>query len=93
MLISENVGSLKEVALVRIFDESSVTSITGEKKESNANKWLNQAANLLTLQWPRGGTADTYRKKTIYEFGRGKNGFYGLPCSYLLVDQNENCVG
>ena len=58
-----------------------------------STKFVNQAADMLNMQWPSGGPTSTYKEKIIQE-GSGNNSshFYALPCSYLLI-QNENCIG
>ena len=57
-------------------------------------KFVDQAAKMLTTQWPRGGPTSTYKEKIMQK--DSSNNFsscYALPCSYLLIENNENCIG
>jgi N-acetylglutamate synthase-like GNAT family acetyltransferase len=90
MLTTSNAGSLKGLSLVRILNESTGLPIAAS---GNANSWLFQAADMLCTQWPLGGDSKSYREKIVYEFGSGVNELYGLPCSYLLVDECDKCIG
>lgn len=89
MLTSSTVGSLDGVSLVRVFYDNSEAD---HEQRGDAETWVGQASKLLSRQWPKGGPVTAYSKKIIHEFNNGSNNFYGLPCSYVLVE-GDNCIG
>jgi hypothetical protein len=94
MLTSSTVGSLDGVSLVRVFydnigaDHEQPAAVDG----GDAKTWVGQASKLLSQQWPKGGSVTAYSEKIIHEFNNSSNNFYGLPCSYVLVE-GDNCIG
>jgi hypothetical protein len=79
------------LSLVRI-----ILSICREEDDdanTSANANVDQAAELLTTQWPRGGPVATYREKIIHPHDSSNSeNYYGLPCSYLLL-KDDVCIG
>jgi hypothetical protein len=48
---------------------------------------------MLHNEWPRGGSEEAYRDKLVHTAGQGaSDASYALPCSYVLVVDDE-CVG
>ena len=105
-LNSSIVGSLEDVKLVRICQSSpngdaiARDGVNNEEIDQQAEQWLNQAAQLLHVQWPKGGNLDHYKEKILSdplprqqaEDSFDQMIFYGLPSSYLLIYAND-CIG
>ena len=82
------VGSSKSkaVSLVRI-------AYTNDTDIDVATEWVDQAAQILNEQWPLGGPINAYKEKIVQDFNNDPNKFYGLPCSYLLIENEKTCIG
>lgn len=94
ILISSAVGSLNGVSLVRFYDKLAASheqQATLDAK-GNAKTWVEEASNLLSRQWPKGGSVASYSEKIINRSDDGLTKFYGLPCSYALV-KGDTCIG
>ena len=76
----------KAVSLVRI-------AYTNDTDYDVATEWVDQAAQILNEQWPRGGPINAYKEKIVQDFNNDQNKFYGLPCSYLLIEYEKTCIG
>lgn len=62
-------------------------------EHTQTRTWIEHAVDLLQCQWPRGDSQDEYyQQKVIHESSNGGLEYYGLPCSYLLL-KNDECVG
>jgi hypothetical protein len=79
------------ISLVRII--LSVCREEDDNANANINASVDQAAELLVTQWPRGGPVATYREKIIHPHNSSNSEhYYGLPCSYLLL-KDDVCIG
>jgi N-acetylglutamate synthase-like GNAT family acetyltransferase len=93
-LAAKKVGSIgNSVELVRI--------VRANDGEANADcwngteQWVERACQFLENQWPRESLGEdqmsSYRDKIIHDYP-GDIELYGLPCSYLLVNDGH-CIG
>jgi hypothetical protein len=85
------------ISLVRIIlsicREEDDNANANANANANVNASVDQAAELLVTQWPRGGPVATYREKIIHPHGSSNSEYYyGLPCSYLLL-KDDVCIG
>jgi hypothetical protein len=92
---SQVVISLGDFQLVRLYSskQEGISACNAiEPVTTAATAWLEQSTQLLVSQWPRGGSIEAYREKVVHR--TRTPGMYDLPCSYLLVDkEQQTCIG
>jgi hypothetical protein len=70
-------------------DDLKLVRICQGYNEDDDTSWVTQAESLLRHQWPRG---EPYRERLIHSYHASEE-YYGLPCSYLLIDKTTGCIG
>ena len=86
IVASEEVNGLALVRIGHAVEDESAPTTT--KRHELSQEWVEQAANLLLQQWPRGGPIEKYKEKIIEtSFHPSRTSYYALPCSYLLLHQ------
>lgn len=96
----DTLGSTQNgLSLVRVFsqqaDATTTTTTTTPGINGTIQGWIDQAVNMLQRQWPRdtsSSVGESYSDKLVHSC-QGNHGNYELPCSYLLLQGNNACVG
>jgi hypothetical protein len=95
----ETLGSTQNgLALVRVYgnvNRQVDTTTTTADSNGIIQAWIDQAVTMLQRQWPRDDAAsggESYIEKLVHSY-QGNHGNYELPCSYLLLRDNQTCVG